>query len=138
MGKRARGGTRTAFQPLQTLGSPGNIAKPRQFGRSTSQNPLALTEFFNDSAMSYHFQLGARPVPVRNPPGDDEDDRECHFVPGMPPNLEYHLVPHPVDQRDGCLRFRTSPSTRPAKTPQIGTGFSVSFIATFRRPEPDR
>jgi hypothetical protein len=37
MGKRARGGTRTAFLPLQTLGAPENISNPSQSGISTIQ-----------------------------------------------------------------------------------------------------
>jgi hypothetical protein len=36
MGKRARGGTRTAFQPLPTLGSPENIPNPSQSGIGTA------------------------------------------------------------------------------------------------------
>jgi hypothetical protein len=35
---RARGGTRTAFQPLQTLGTPENIRNPSQSGRCTAQS----------------------------------------------------------------------------------------------------
>jgi hypothetical protein len=35
---RARGGTRTAFQTLQTLGSPGNMPNPGQSGRCTTQS----------------------------------------------------------------------------------------------------
>jgi hypothetical protein len=40
--RRARGGTRTAFQALQTQGTPGNIGNPGQSGtsptRSATQN----------------------------------------------------------------------------------------------------
>ena len=35
---RARGGTRTGLQPLQTLGSPGNMRNPGQTGTSTTQS----------------------------------------------------------------------------------------------------
>ena len=34
----ARGGTRTGFQPLQTLNSPGNIANPAQSVASTTRS----------------------------------------------------------------------------------------------------
>ena len=34
----ARGGTRTAFQPLQTLGTPENIPNPSQSGRCTARS----------------------------------------------------------------------------------------------------
>jgi hypothetical protein len=35
---RARGGTRTAFQPLQTLGSPGNMGNPARSDLCTTQS----------------------------------------------------------------------------------------------------
>jgi hypothetical protein len=38
VGKRARGGTRTGFYPLQTLGTPENVANPAQSGRCTTRS----------------------------------------------------------------------------------------------------
>ena len=38
VGKRARGGTRTAFQPLQTLGTRGNIRIPTRSDTCTTQS----------------------------------------------------------------------------------------------------
>jgi hypothetical protein len=40
VGKRARGGTRTGFYPLQTLGTPENVANPAQSGRCTTRSEV--------------------------------------------------------------------------------------------------
>ena len=41
---RARGGTRTAFQPLQTLGSRGNMRDQARSGRCTTQSEAQFVD----------------------------------------------------------------------------------------------
>ncbi|MDR6417639.1 hypothetical protein J2808_004408 [Pseudarthrobacter sulfonivorans] len=44
---RARGGTRTAFQPLQTLGTRANISNPSQSNRNTAQSEAKSVDTVN-------------------------------------------------------------------------------------------
>jgi hypothetical protein len=78
----ARGGTRTAFQPLKTLGTPENIRNPSQSDRCTTQsgaksvdivNTALLTDFVKLQPTARAPQLGARQFRVlrRKPSGTD-------------------------------------------------------------------
>lgn len=55
MGKRAQGGTRTAFQPLQTLGSPGNMRNPSQTGRCMTQSEARSVDIVHTTVDATRF-----------------------------------------------------------------------------------
>ena len=50
---RARGGTRTAFPPLQTLGNPENIGNPAQSGTGTTQSKTQSVDIVHTSFWSF-------------------------------------------------------------------------------------
>ena len=56
---RARGGTRTAFQPLQTLGTRGNMRNPARTDPSTTQSEATSVDTVNAAHLPDFLHLQA-------------------------------------------------------------------------------
>jgi hypothetical protein len=57
----ARGGTRTAFQPVQIVGTPENISAPSQSGRYATQSEAKSVDSVNTSFLSTSPGASIRP-----------------------------------------------------------------------------
>ncbi len=95
VGKRARGGTRTGFQPLNFRHSPANIANPGQSGTSTTQSEaqgvhIVHTPFLPTSPPQPRC-LNGRPGgerfrrKMKNGPLEPDRRRMCTALRGSPP-----------------------------------------------------
>jgi hypothetical protein len=62
---RARGGTRTAFQPLQTLGSPGNMRNPARSDPHTTQSDAQSVHSVHTPKVAFQRTPKKNRVPIR-------------------------------------------------------------------------
>jgi hypothetical protein len=82
---RARGGTRTAFQPLQTLDSPGNMRNPARSDPHTTQSDAQSVHSVHTPKVAFQRHSKEEPRPHKR-------DRTSSFRCDEPDNMRVHLV----------------------------------------------
>lgn len=143
---RARGGTRTAFPGLQTLGTRENMRNPTRSDRSTTESEaqsvdIVHTRFRRRRGLPVHQMpgnLGRRVLQVDSAPGDSNDEVEA-FIRGeamtvtVDPQQQHHERPRspfvPINEW-------MEPGDRLQQSSRLHCGLQISVRAHDSRSRP--